>query len=140
MRGKNLIHRSGCATDSEASLTTRLLLRYDAFDEDDISDTELFRQSRESMLLCRVLEDYRRLHPHADDGLAIAVYQNEDIQPVIAAVDEYLRTVCADRSPMRKDYVLAGTVFTESSDDTRMSRWVSQCKARLEDAANPASL
>jgi hypothetical protein len=43
---------------AEASLTTRLLLRYDAFDEDDISDTELFRRSRESMLICRILEDY----------------------------------------------------------------------------------
>ena len=140
MRGQNLIHRTGSATDREASLTTRLLLRYDAFDEDDISDIELFRQSRESMLLCRVLEDYRRLHPHADDGLAIAVYQNEDIQPVIAAVDEYLRTVCADRSPTRKDYVLAVTLFTESTDDTSVSRWVSQWKERWEGAENQVSL
>jgi DNA phosphorothioation-dependent restriction protein DptH len=140
MRGQDLIHRIGSAADREASLTTRLLLRYDAFDEDDISDTELFRQSRESMLLYRILEDYRRLHPHANDGLTIAVYQNEDIQPVIAAVDEYLRNVCSERSPGMRGYVLAVTVFTESTDDTSVSRWVAQWKERWESAENQESL
>jgi DNA phosphorothioation-dependent restriction protein DptH len=140
IRGNGLVHRIGSAGDSEASLTTRLLLRYDAFDDDDISDTELFRQSRESILLCRILQDYRRLHPHADDGLSIAIYQNQDIQPVIAAVDEYLRTLCQERLSSMKDYALAVTVFTESTDDSSVSRWVAQWTERWEAAESQASL
>ena len=140
VRGKDLIHRIGSALDSDASLTTRLLLRYDSFEDDDLSDADLFRRSRESTLLYRILEDYRRLHPHADDGLAIAVYHNGDIQPVIAAVDEFLRIACAERSPARKDYAFSVTVFSESSDDTSVSRWVAQWKDRWADSENQASL
>lgn len=140
IRGHSLVHRIGSAGDREASLTTRLLLRYDAFDDDDMSDTELFRQSRESILLCRILQDYRKLHPHADDGLSIAIYQNQDIQPVIAAVDEYLRTVCTERLSSMRDYALAVTVFTESTDDSSVSRWVAQWTERWEAAESQASL
>ena len=140
IRGDNLIHRVGVASDTEASLTTRLLLRYDSFDEDDISDTELFRESRESMLISRVFEDYRALHPHANDGLSIAVYQNDDIQPVIAAVDKYLRGVCEGRKPPTRDYAMAVTVFAESSDDSSVSRWVAQWKDRWEAAESQTSL
>lgn len=140
VRGKDLIHRIGSAADTDASLTTRLLLRYDSFEDDDLSDADLFRRSRESTLLARILEDYRRLHPHADDGLAIAVYHNGDIQPVIAAVDEFLRSACAERSAARKDYAFFVTVFSESSDDTSVSRWVTQWKDRWADSENQASL
>ncbi|MBU4401025.1 MAG: hypothetical protein KKE86_17055, partial [Planctomycetes bacterium] len=140
VRGESLIYRIGSAGDTEASLTTRLLLRYDAVDEDDISDTELFRRGRESMLICRILDDYRKLHPHADDGLNIAVYQNQDIQPVIAAVDEYLKGVCAERPASMKDYAMAVTVFTESSDDSSVARWVGQWRERWEAAETQASL
>jgi DNA phosphorothioation-dependent restriction protein DptH len=140
VRGKDLIHRIGSAVDSDASLTTRLLLRYDSFEDDDLSDADLFRRSRESTLLYRILEDYRRLHPHGEDGLAIAVYHNGDIQPVIAAVDEFLRIACAERSPARKDYAFSVTVFSESSDDTSVSRWVAQWKDRWADSENQASL
>ena len=140
VRGESLIYRISSAGDTEASLTTRLLLRYDAVDEDDISDTELFRRGRESMLICRILDDYRRLHPHAEDGLSIAVYQNQDIQPVIAAVDEYLKGVCSERPESMKDYAMAVTVFTESSDDSSVSRWVGQWKERWEAAETQASL
>lgn len=140
IRGEDLIHRVGSAEATEASLTTRLLLRYDSFDEDDISDTELFRESRESLLIRRILDDYRALHPHADDGLSIAVYQNEDIQPVIAAVNKYLAGVCAQREPTRKRYAMAVTIFTESSDDSSVSRWVSHWKDRWEAAESQTSL
>jgi len=140
IRGEDLIHRVGGADATEASLTTRLLLRYDSFDDDDISDTELFRESRESLLICRVLADYRALHPHADDGLSIAIYQNEDIQPVIAAVDKYLRDVCEKHESPTKPYAMAVTIFTESSDDSSVSRWVSQWKDRWEAAETQTSL
>lgn len=140
VRGEGLIHRVGSTSVSDAPLTTRLLLRYDAFDDEDISDSELFRPSRESLLIGRILRDYRQLHPHAEDGLSVAIYQNDDIQPVVAAVDEYLRTVCSDRADDARAYAMSVTVFTESSDDASVSRWVAQWKDRWEAAEGQASL
>jgi DNA phosphorothioation-dependent restriction protein DptH len=140
VRGEGLIHRVGSTSASDAPLTTRLLLRYDAFEDEDISDSELFRQSRESLLISRILDEYRRLHPHAEDGLSIAIYQNDDIQPVVAAIDEYLRTVCDDRPESARDYAMSVTVFTESSDDASVSRWVTQWKDRWEAAEGQTSL
>jgi len=139
-RGENLIHRISDLGAAEASLTTRLLLRYDAFDEDEISDTELFRETRESLLIYRILSEYRKLHPHAEDGLSIAVYQNQNIQPVIAAVDEFLADVFKDRSNDCNEYAMAVTVFTESSDDTSVSRWINQWKERWEAAETYGTL
>jgi len=140
VRGSGLIHRIGSIGETEAPLTTRLLLRYDAFEEEDISDAELFRSSRESILISRVLHDYRKLHPHAEDGLGIAVYQNQDIQPVIAAVDEFLVDVCRGREDGNIPYAMSVTVFTESSDDTSVARWIAQWKERWEAAETQGSL
>lgn len=140
VRGEGLIHRIGSVGDADAPLTTRLLLRYDAFDEEDITDAELFRSSRESVLISRVLNDYRKLHPHAEDGLSIAVYQNQDIQPIIAAIDDYLAELCQGRSSGAKPYAMSVTVFTESSDDSSAARWISQWKERWEAAETQGSL
>ncbi|NQT18863.1 MAG: hypothetical protein HQ592_04100, partial [Planctomycetes bacterium] len=139
IRGENLIHRVGSVDDTAASLTTRLLLRYDAFDEEELSDAELFRTTRESTLIFRILRDYREVHPHANDGLSIAVYQNQDIQPVIAAVDQFLCETCQHRSALPGKYGMSVTIFTESSDDTSVSRWISQWKERWEAAETQVS-
>jgi len=140
VRGNGLIHRIGSIGETEAPLTTRLLLRYDAFEEEDISDSELFRSSRESILIFRVLHDYRKLHPHAEDGLGIAVYQNQDIQPIIAAVDDFLVDVCRERDDGNTPYAMSVTVFTESSDDSSVARWIAQWKERWEAAETQGSL
>jgi len=140
VRGSGLIHRVGTVGETEAPLTTRLLLRYDAFEEEDISDAELFRSSRESILISRVLHDYRRLHPHADDGLGMAVYQNQDIQPIISAVDDFLVDVCRGLADGAKPYAMSVTVFTESSDDSSVARWIAQWKERWEAAETQGSL
>lgn len=138
VRGSGLIHRIGSIKSTNAPLTTRLLLRYDAFEDEEISDAELFRNSRESQLLERILSDYRALHPHADDGLSIAVYQNQDIQPLVAAVDTYLNKVHSDDKERR--YTLSVTVFTESGDDSTVNRWISQWKERWEAAETQSKL
>jgi DNA phosphorothioation-dependent restriction protein DptH len=140
VRGSGLIHRIGSVGDTTAHLTTQLLLRYDAFDEEDISDAELFRSSRESLLITRILRDYQKLHPHAEDGLSIAIYQNQDIQPVIAAVDKFLAELCERRDGGAKPYSMNVTVFTESSDDSSVARWIGQWKERWEAAETQGSL
>ncbi|MFH1220975.1 MAG: hypothetical protein V1694_11050, partial [Candidatus Eisenbacteria bacterium] len=140
VRGDTLVHRVGSIGNTDASLTTRLLLRYDAFDDEEVTDAELFRTTRESTLLYRILRDYRKLHPHADDGLSIAVYQNQDIQPVIAAIDQFLAEVISEREDGRTKYQMSVTLFTESSDDTSVSRWIGQWKERWESAETDGAL
>lgn len=136
IRGENLVHRIGGDKDSEAALSTRLLLKYDAFEDEDISDREMFHETRESLMLFRIIKNYWKLHPHATDGISLAVYQNQDIQPVIAAIDQFI----SDSERLEEDldsvFHVSITLFSESCDDTGISRWIEQWKERWEAAEN----
>jgi len=143
VRGCDLIHRIGSPPETEATLSTRMLVRYESgVDDDDVADTEMFGESRESRLLFRLMTDYFRLHPHARDGLNLAVFRNQDIQPIIAAVHQYLSTLADARYPRfyvlspdrRKPYSIGVTVFTESGDDVGVARWIEQWRERWEAA------
>jgi DNA phosphorothioation-dependent restriction protein DptH len=143
VRGCDLIHRIGSPPETEATLSTRMLVRYDSgIDDDDVADTEMFRESRESKLLFRLVTDYFRLHPHARDGLNLAFFRNQDIQPIIAAVHQYLNKLTDARDPRyyvlppdrRKPYSIGVTVFTESGDDVGVARWIEQWRERWEAA------
>lgn len=140
VHGQELIHRIGSSGNEDAPLSTRLLLRYEGFDEEDLSDTEMFYETRESRLLARLMIDYLEMHPHARDGISLAVYRNEDIQPVIAAVHEFLNKLASPKEPehyilkegRRKPYAIGVTVFTESVDSVGISRWIEQWRERWE--------
>lgn len=143
VRGHELIHRIGSPADREATLSTRLLVRYDNSNEDEqVADAEMFRESRESKLLYRLMTDYFRLHPHARDGINLAVFRNQDIQPIIAAVHQYLNKLADEKdrryyvlSPeRRKPYAIGVTIFTESGDDVDVARWIEQWQERWEAA------
>jgi DNA phosphorothioation-dependent restriction protein DptH len=143
VRGQDLIHRIGSSSETEATLSTRLLVRYDnGGDDEEVADVEMFRESRESKLLFRLMTDYFRLHPHARDGLSLAVFRNQDIQPVIAVVHQYLNKLADARDPRyyvlspdrRKPYAISVTVFTESGDDVGVARWIEQWRERWEAA------
>ena len=133
VRSFGLTHLIGESPQQEATLTTRLLLRYDTTEEDEISDEDLFQETRESRLISRVLEDYRTLHPHADDGITIAAYCSGNIQPVIAGVDAFLSQVFKDRDEDRI-FTLSLTLFAESQDDTAVTRWVNEWRDRWQAA------
>lgn len=142
IRGLDLIHRIGLSENENATLSTRLLLRYEGFEDEELADVELFRDTRESRLLHRLMVDYFRLHPHARDGLSLAVYRNADIQPVIAAVHQYLMTLADRRQEKlfvlhegrRKPYAMTVTIFSESGDDVGAERWIEQWRERWEAA------
>lgn len=147
LRGEGLVHRIGEGTSSTASLTTRLMLKYESIEDEGISDAELFGQSRDSILLSRILRDYARMNPHAKDGLSIAVFQNHTIQPVIAAVHQYiekslgfLETEGGASIELERPYPLSVTFFTESSDDSAVARWIGQWRERWESADSQSSL
>ncbi|MCC5851094.1 MAG: ATP-binding protein [Verrucomicrobia bacterium] len=146
VRGQDLIHRIGISSEADTPLSTRLLIKYnDSHEENDtFSDTEMFRETSESKLLLRLMQDYFDLHPHARDGLNIAVFRNKDIQPVIAAVHAYLKLLAKKPTAQQpnKRYVLGGdrkrpyaisvTLFTESNDETDVASWVEEWKDRWE--------
>lgn len=148
VRGNELIHRIGSASTLGAPLSTRLLVRYNEGSEDDshLNDTEMFRETSESKLLVRLMQDYFDLHPHARDGLSIAVFRNKDVQPVVAAVHAYLKVLATKptkQSPnkryvlhedRRRPYAITVTIFTESNDESDISNWVQQWKERWEAA------
>ncbi len=147
VRGQELIHRIGSSDTSNTPLSTRLLLQYnEGTDDDSLSDTEMFRETSESKLLQRLMQDYFDLHPHARDGLSVAIFRNKDIQPIIAAIHDYLgelaRKPTAQKSnkryilngERRRPYAISVTLFTESNDETDVAAWVQQWKERWEAA------
>jgi len=143
IRGQELIHLLGKSQHEEGTLSTRLLSNYDIVsDDDDVSDTEMFRMTSESQLLLRLLRDYFHLHPHARDGLSLAVFRNRDIQPVIAAVHQFLHCLADHKQPKtyilhrkrKRPYAISVTFFTESSDDSDVARWIEQWRERWEAA------
>ena len=148
VRGQELIHRIGSSDSTDTPLSTRLLLQYNEGTEDDnsLSDTEMFRETSESKLLLRLMQDYFDLHPHARDGLSVAIFRNKDIQPVIAAVHAYLKILAKKptvqqpnkRYVLNQDrnrpYAISVTLFTESNDETDVSLWVQQWRERWEAA------
>jgi DNA phosphorothioation-dependent restriction protein DptH len=131
VRSFGLTHLIGESPQQEATLTTRLLLRYDMTEEEEINDEDIFQETRESRLISRVLGDYRALHPHADDGITIAAYCSGNVQPVIAGVDSFLSNVFEDRDENRI-YTLSITFFVESQDDTAVTRWVNEWRDRWQ--------
>ncbi len=70
------------------------------------------------------------------------MFRNQDIQPVIAAVHQYLNKLADSRDrryyvlqpERRKPYAIGVTIFTESSDDVDVARWIEQWQERWEAA------
>ena len=73
----NLIHCLGEPERTKSLLSTKILLRYDVSEDEDISDADMFRESRESRVIERILKEYTTLHLHARDGLTVAVLNAE---------------------------------------------------------------
>jgi DNA phosphorothioation-dependent restriction protein DptH len=92
------------------------------------------------------MQDYFDLHPHARDGLSVAVFRNKDIQPVIAADHAYLKILAKKPTAQQpnkryvldpdreRPYAISVTLFTESNDETDVSSWVQQWRERWEAA------
>lgn len=138
VRGKNLLHRIlDRNTDFTSSIATRLMTRYDHIDEDDISDSEIFKETRESKLLYRILKEYRIMHPHARDGICLAVYRNDDIQPVLSALNNYLKNwVKPEQIKKGQKYAVSLVLFSDFADDTGIVNYLEEWQERWEAAEN----
>ena len=87
-------------------------------------------------MLFTLLKDYFLLHPHVRDGISLAVYRNQDIQPIIAAIHAYLKKLSSPKKEdkdfyvikpgFNKHYNIRVTIFSDSADDSGIARWVEQ--------------
>ncbi len=140
--GSALVFRIGSLPQGTELAATRFLTRYNQIDDDEIADEDLVRETSESRLLCRTLCDFFRLHAGAKDGLTLAVFRNEDIQPILAGIDAYVRFLEREMPPENRveRYSIRLTVFSESSDTSVVAQWLSAWQDYIEskdDASGP---
>jgi DNA phosphorothioation-dependent restriction protein DptH len=131
--GYGYFHLVGEFEQDRASISAKLLLQDELVEEEeDITSVELFRETQASVLIERALLDYRKLHPHADDGLTIGAYCSGDIQPLIAGIDAYLASSFKERAG--RPYSLKLVILSDSRYDANLIRWVNAWKERWQDA------
>ena len=123
------MHLFGDYKGESSFIGSRLLLEYDDFDE-DITDAELFAETRSSRLVKQTLMDYKELYPFAEDGISVGGFCGKDIQAIIAGIDTYLKQYL-EASPNR-EYTLALTIFSDNRDDSAVMRWVNAWKDRWQ--------
>jgi DNA phosphorothioation-dependent restriction protein DptH len=134
-----MIHRIGRPAQSGATLMTRVLQRYDAPEDEDIQDVHLFRESRESRVLRKLLKEYCQIYPHSQDGLSIAVFNATQIQPVIAGLDDFLHWRFTDQrktdAGAYPPFHLSLAFFVSLSESREVSRWLREWQSRWDPAS-----
>jgi DNA phosphorothioation-dependent restriction protein DptH len=132
MRSYGYFHLVGECAKDPTSINARLLLEYEDNDEDEVTDTDLFRETRASILIKQILNDYYRLHKYVDDGISIAAYCGDQIQPFVSGIDNYLSSILKDRD--ERVYTLQLTIFSDSGDDSSVMKWVNAWKERWQES------
>jgi len=145
VRGYDLIHKIGNQSEDCGYQSTRFnFLISDDYDEThtSITDSDISFETRQSKLLTNILFDYFQLHPHARDGISLAVYLNRDIQPIIAGINAYLHKISNENDKnnfaidtnSRKIYNINLTLINDSFDDNNIRKWIDYWKAIWEEA------
>ncbi len=132
VRSYGYFHLVGECAKDPTSINARLLLEYEDNDDEDITDTDLFRETRASVLVKQVLNDYHTLHKYADDGISIAAYCGGQVQPFVSGIDSYLSSILKDRE--ERVYTVQLTIFSDSGDDSSVMRWVNAWKERWQES------
>lgn len=131
-----LLHRIGKPPEKETTLSAKILQRYDAPEDEEIDDSELFRETRESRVIKNILKEFVKLHPHAEDGLSIVILNTENIQPVIAGIDRFLKAQLGDVEKGEDDlfppYHFSLMVFVRPFQSRDIAHWLQQWRKRWE--------
>ncbi|MCR4440641.1 MAG: DUF87 domain-containing protein [Peptococcaceae bacterium] len=130
------IHLVGKCNETTSMLNSRLLMDYEDEDE-EITDTELFRITRTSALIKQVCQDYLNLHEFARDGITVGAYCGKEIQPLITGLDSFLSGWLKNDE---KQYFLHLILFSDSGDDTTVMRWLNAWKNRWQQAEFSSSM
>ncbi len=132
VRSYGYLHLVGQCRTPPAQISSRLLLDYGDEEDEDITDAQLFQETRASALVCHTLLDYRALHAHADDGMSIGAYCGREIQPIIAGIDAFLEQILPNRA--ERPYGLLITIFSTGRDDSAVVRWLDAWRDRWQEA------
>ena len=136
VRSYDYIHLVGDPDDGYSTISSRLLVKYEDDEDEDISDAELFRETQEGKLIKHILLDYCKLHPYGNDGLSVGVYCGGTIQQLIGGIDAFLKEVADNKDDA---YSFNLTIFSDSSDDTGVLTWVNAWKERWQNAKDASS-
>lgn len=133
-----LIHRFGTGNPQGATLSSKVLLRHTSPEDEEMSDSDLFRQSRESQVITRVLMEYTELNPHVQDGLSLAVLNVRNLQTIISGVDAFLykRRLKIQVHEPPVPYHFSLTIFVAVNDSQSVSRWLQEWRRRWSAARN----
>lgn len=134
MRSYNYLHLIGESSEEVSFVTSRLLMQYEDQDDEEITETDLFRETQSSLLIKQVLKDYKSLYSFADDGVSIGSYCGKEIQPVVAGIDSFLKSELTDLDRGEREYSLRLTIFSDSRDDSSVIRWINAWKERWQAA------
>ncbi|WP_257279600.1 type IV secretion system DNA-binding domain-containing protein [Endozoicomonas sp. ISHI1] len=113
-----LIHCLGEEPSTANSLAAQALLREDDVDDDDVR--EVVRPCEERDLVVRVLQDYQKLHPYAQDGLRILAVNVKELQTILSGVDKFLHDYLADNSDEWPAFHCTIMVYSTSSSPLSM--------------------
>jgi DNA phosphorothioation-dependent restriction protein DptH len=140
IQSHGLIHCLGDPPQTSAPLSAKMLLRTDENDEDDITDTVLFRENRESRVIKRFLEEYVMVYPHAADGISLAVVNPDSFQPIIAGINSFLKEQVGTNRTTDTElpYHFSFTLFTSDNQQQEAARHLQEWKKRWELARETA--
>ena len=133
IKSRGIIHCVGTVETRSASLATKIILRADEND-DEITNTILFRESRESMVVTRLLDEYADLYPHADDGISLAVINADNIQSIVAGIHAFLKNRFETSNALMSSppYHFSLTLFTLDSQQQETARHLHEWRKRWQ--------
>ncbi|GLP97001.1 type IV secretion system DNA-binding domain-containing protein [Paraferrimonas sedimenticola] len=131
MKSYGLLHYLGPEPKSEMSLAVQTMLR-ETEDDDEVAVAESIRPCQETKIVSRVIEDYLKLHPHANDGIRILAVNVKDLQTILSGINYFLSNYLKEYSAASKlpPFHLSVMVYTSAASpmamENRLSVWREQ--------------
>lgn len=138
---RGLIHCVGTPSRNSPTLSTKALLQSQDNDDDEMSDSFLFKESRESRVIKRLLDDYVDIYPNAADGISVAVINADNIQTIVAGIDAFLKGRLSDIDELSSTppYHFSLNLFTLDSQQQEATSHLEEWRRRWEASNEPSS-
>jgi len=127
-RAFGLTHLHGNPDDKQLSVTSQSLMREQTFEEDDL--TERLRPSAAARIYERLIDDYLKLHPHANDQISILATNVLEVEVLLSGIDRwlkrYLKSSCRLLSPLVLNVKVITTGVAATTASNILTAWRSQ--------------
>lgn len=136
-RSFGLLHCLGDVPPTARGLAVQTLLREDD-DCDDEGVRDLVLPCEEQSVVLRVLQLYRRLNPHAQDGLRILAVHVQELPTILAGVHRFLGEVLKDcpedtHPAQLPPFYCTVMVYSTSSSPLAMENGLARWRAEVEE-------